>query len=376
MRAIPGCGEQPARLLRAHGRERAHLSGKSVQLGVVVWTHGYLPTSDLRPKRAASCSQARATSRRAAPCDARSTAPASGPEPTEYLARISTRQPPRTGRTSALMVRSRPFSSSITIRVGGVSSSQTRIPRRWRPIAPTSTSYRAPTPLGGPPTWRNPRTAGSQSAWSRSAMAANASSGVTGSVTSERASIMPALSIDDRREIGDLLKAQTAIEGYRNRVVVVDIQRAQGDLVEQRFADAGETGAPHPVAALCRVGPHALDLHHVGRPRAELGFEYDRSVLCPNPAPAAIDQAGHAGPPAGRVYRQWVHPHLLPVHRSGGHHQSIDVAPPSAADGRRHLRPERLPVDDHQVLRVPHFTRRAAERVVKCQHRVAGADQH
>ena len=75
--------EQLGDLLERQGRPRPHLRSQAVEGGVDpggFHQRGTWPA--LRPKRAANCSTARATSRRAAPPLARSTAPESGPPPT------------------------------------------------------------------------------------------------------------------------------------------------------------------------------------------------------------------------------------------------------------------------------------------------------
>src|SRR5437867_1460060 len=141
-------------------------------------------------------------------------------------------------------------------------------------MMPTSTSWRAPTPVSGPPTCLRPRTAGSQSAWRRSVAAAKASAGGTGRVTSARASIIVGHgttgSIEECGQAGDRFETEPVVDPARGQVVVVDVQRADRHLVEHRPADAGHGMGGDAAIAVARRGVHALDLHRVGRPGAEL----------------------------------------------------------------------------------------------------------
>src|ERR1700694_3325025 len=105
---------------------------------------------------------------------------------------------------------------------------------------PASTSNRAPTPRGGPPIWRTPRTAGSQSALEMSLTTAKASAGGTGRLAVALASVMGgSSSVHHGGEVALLLEPHPTVHAQRGLVVPVDIQADQRNVLEQQGAKRG-----------------------------------------------------------------------------------------------------------------------------------------
>src|ERR1017187_6082972 len=202
------------------------------------------------------------------------------------------------------MVRSRPSSSTSTILRGSSISLTSNTPRRRRPTIPASTSKRAPTPRFGPPRWRTPRTAGSQSALEMSPTTAKASLGGTGSVAVALASIMPGpSSIQHGGELALLFEPDPTVYALRRLVVAVDIEADQGDLVEEQGAQRRHPSGGNATAAPRRGGEDALDLYDVGCPGAQLGLEHHLAALDPSPAPGAVHELRHPRSPGAGIVR-------------------------------------------------------------------------
>src|SRR5579862_5104844 len=115
------------------------------------------------------------------------------------------------------------------------------------------------------------RTAGSQSACSRSEMTSKASTGGTGSVTSEWVSTTGL--VEHGGEFAGGPKSEARVEPKRGLVPVVDVEAAHRNLLQQRAAHVAQRRTRDAATALARMCVDALDLHRLRRPCAQLRLE-------------------------------------------------------------------------------------------------------